>query len=240
MDIWERLREALKISEEELFLKLVILLDQKTEEMIQLERSDKIVRGYVYSWCPNHPNARNGYVAEHRLIMEHHLGRYLKRGEIVHHINKNKKDNRLENLQLLSNSVHSKLHNEERKLPLEKPSENPTQEFIQFYCDEFKKLYGTFPPIDGGVAGIAKNLVKTLGLVKCRDLMVTYLKMRRKDFVLKHHDLRTFKFNLNAIMVHDRMGRSIDQFDANHIALQEHNRSVVEEYLKEKECKKPS
>lgn len=47
---------------------------------------------------------------EHRLVMEAHLGRPLLSSEIIHHINKNCKDNRLENLQLISLSDHTKQH----------------------------------------------------------------------------------------------------------------------------------
>jgi hypothetical protein len=67
--------------------------------------------GYILIRQPNHPNAMlNGYVREHRLVMEAIIGRYLRDDEIVHHKNENKKDNRPENLELLSPSEHQNAH----------------------------------------------------------------------------------------------------------------------------------
>lgn len=72
----------------------------------------KIKKGdYDYALVRNHPGAtKRGYVLMHRVVMENHLGRLLKRGEIVHHIDHNKHNNDISNLELMSKSIHSALH----------------------------------------------------------------------------------------------------------------------------------
>jgi len=51
-----------------------------------------------------------GYEYEHRYIMEKHIGRYLDKTEVVHHKDRNRYNNNIENLELLKLSDHSKIH----------------------------------------------------------------------------------------------------------------------------------
>ena len=71
-------------------------------------------RGYIFILKPNHPRAskRDGYIKRCYLVIEKKLGRYIKRGEIVHHINGIKNDDRPENLYLFKNRAeHMRFHN---------------------------------------------------------------------------------------------------------------------------------
>jgi hypothetical protein len=93
---------------------------------------------------------------EHRIIMEQHLGRKLCKDEVIHHINGNGKDNRIENLQLMTRSGHTKLH-----FPNGRP---PTEETKRLLSDK----YAGKPRV--GLAKYSKHQVEEWKLLRNRGV----------------------------------------------------------------------
>lgn len=78
---------------------------KKSLEKFKLNPTTKISkRGYRMIYIP-----LKGWKREHHYTWER-AGRNIPCGMILHHINFNKLDNRLENLQLMNKQEHSKLH----------------------------------------------------------------------------------------------------------------------------------
>lgn len=81
-----------------------------------LRHFDSVGRKWTINKCWYRTQwGRKTRVYEHRKIMEEYLWRKLTSDEVVHHINGNKLDNRIENLEVISKSEHSRMHTSKRQ-----------------------------------------------------------------------------------------------------------------------------
>jgi len=82
--------------------------NKRQEDYWENEDSNGYIRCYT--------RESNGYIEEykHRKVMEDSIGRKLEKGEIVHHIDFDTKNNNIENLQLMTQEEHNQLHAENR------------------------------------------------------------------------------------------------------------------------------
>jgi len=66
--------------------------------------------GYIYIKNWEHPyRSKQNLVAEHRLIVEEYLGRYLESQEVVHHLDEDKHNNELYNLFLCKDDIEHRI-----------------------------------------------------------------------------------------------------------------------------------
>jgi len=124
----------------------------------------------------------------HRYIMMLYLDRELDSNELVHHKNGNIHDNRIENLEILSNSAHMKLH--QKLFPFGKRFEqkyhidpNVVFEFFkQTGMEEISKIFGCS-------IGTIQNIIKDNNLrskIVCK-ICGEYARYRKSQLCRKHY-----------------------------------------------------
>ena len=82
---------------------------RQMEEVETWSGGTKLMKGYLYRKSPTHPNRtkHGGYVADHRLVLEEKLGRYLLKTEVADHIDGDISNNHPDNLRVFqSNAEH--------------------------------------------------------------------------------------------------------------------------------------
>jgi len=95
-----RIKVAAQASAEQRTMKIIGCLNHRWKGGRTIDS-----RGYVLIKMRSHPSCdKQGYVPEHRLVMEAKLGRLLDPNEVVHHINAIRSDNRRDNLLLFASA----------------------------------------------------------------------------------------------------------------------------------------
>lgn len=72
--------------------------------------------GRVYIWKPSHPKADgSGYLKRAHIVWENYWRELLPKGYLIHHVDRNRVNDDITNLALVTKSLHNKIHNQKRK-----------------------------------------------------------------------------------------------------------------------------
>jgi len=99
--------------------------------------------GYRWVYTTNPEEGRHGWVREHQLVASWVNDRQLTDDEVVHHVNFNKNDNRIENLRVMSRSDHTRLHSFE--LNAKKWDDSNSEWIEKFKKDHARRMVKNAP-----------------------------------------------------------------------------------------------
>jgi hypothetical protein len=84
--------------------------EQRLKISLARRKNGRTTSPYKYSFT-----AQDGYEAEHRRVASKSIGRSLVSGEVVHHIDGDPTNNAKENLEVITQSEHARIHAKSRK-----------------------------------------------------------------------------------------------------------------------------
>jgi len=113
----------------------------KSHKNIFGDRNPNYKGGFLYKEGRKMIRINGKYIYEYTYIMEQHIGRKLTKGEVIHHINGNVNDNKIDNLQLMTVSEHMKLHAKQGDLIMAKTKGKSKYGFVYENSQEYNRLY---------------------------------------------------------------------------------------------------
>ena len=100
-------------------------------------KSPRWIRGYTTDGRYKYLSIKGRFIAEHRYVMEQNLGRKLKTTEHVHHINHDRFDNRISNLEIFNWLSHIHHHAELQATPSKTPWKMRNKIIMKLYKKNF-------------------------------------------------------------------------------------------------------
>lgn len=156
-------------------------------------------RKLIYSLNHPKPDFLKKYCYEYKLIVEKHLGRYLKYygrnhkdNEIVHHINGDETDNRIENLQVVTRKEHILLHQKNGSMSLLRLNKGKSKFDIKYNNKlEYRKQYNKIYRQKNKIKILQqKKIYRQKNIEEIRKKALIYRQKNKKEILKNQQDRR--------------------------------------------------